>query len=112
MKNTVKLELKKAIRNKFFLIAVIIGCVVTTFSALYNMEQNYSETENIRRMESQSATVFNQDPASFNLFNRWVGGEAYSFGSSAFFLSFRFWSPYRTAGPIARKKRAAMCVTW
>lgn len=37
MKNTIKLEIHKAIKNKLFVISVLLGCAITILSLIYQV---------------------------------------------------------------------------
>ncbi|HBM79807.1 MAG TPA: hypothetical protein DD426_03060 [Clostridiaceae bacterium] len=88
MWNTFKLEIKKSVMNKFFLIAVIIGFGITVFSALYNIDRYYYDLETVSRIERNTGAVYNPTSAGLTIFNCWIGGEGYTLGSSAFFFIF------------------------
>lgn len=76
-----RLELNKALKNKFFYVAIIIGSFITVLSLIYNIniyQKNFSvDTENVNPMYG-----------AFSLFNLWIGGEPFSFGSAAYFCVF------------------------
>lgn len=88
MRNTVKLELRKAIKNKFFLASVVIGCVVTIFSALYKLTTYYNGLETTRMSEIKMHMTYNPMQRASNLFNCWIGGEAFTLASTVFFFIF------------------------
>lgn len=76
-----KMEIRKALRNKFFYISILIGCVITMFSLAYNIEIYQVD------MANQTGTSNPMYGAS-NLFNRWIGGEPFSLGTAAYFFLF------------------------
>lgn len=76
-----KMEIRKALRNKFFYISILIGCVITMFSLAYNIEIYQVD------MSNQTGTSNPMYGAS-NLFNRWIGGEPFSLGTAAYFFLF------------------------
>lgn len=84
----IQLELKKALKNRYFLIAILVGSFITTLAFLYNvgMYQN-----NIEAKAHYAATTFVQENPLVdltNLFSRWVGGEDYTLGSVVYFFVF------------------------
>ena len=82
MKEMLKLEFRKALRNKSFYISLIIGCIITMFSLVYNIEIYQNEIMMIQ------GDRLNPMYGVLSLFNRWIGGEPFSFGSSAYFFVF------------------------
>lgn len=88
MSTILKIELKKAIKNKGFAIAIIIGMILAVLSLIYciniykrdiNATVDYAEKFNI---------VYNPDTASHTIFNKWIGGEGNSLGTSVYFFIF------------------------
>lgn len=47
MKNAVKIELKKAIKTRYFFITVVIGILITMLSLVYNIQIIQQAEENI-----------------------------------------------------------------
>ena len=82
LKEMLKLEFRKALRNKSFYISLIIGCIITMFSLVYNIEIYQNEIMMIQ------GDRLNPMYGVLSLFNRWIGGEPFSFGSSAYFFVF------------------------
>src|SRR5690625_3196507 len=78
-KNLLKIELTKAIKNKFFVTTLIIGLVFTLFSAWYRIDL-YQYTQ--WQLNNSGG---NQMTQAFNLYNNWIGGEAISLGFVFFF---------------------------
>lgn len=81
MKNAVKIELKKAIKTRYFFITVVIGILITMLSLVYNIQIIQQAEENIYE-------GYNPCYEGYTLFNHWVGGEAYSLGSSLYYFVF------------------------
>ena len=87
-KNVVIMELKKALHNKFFIIALTIGFLLNLMSALYSIE-TYNETKSmIDAQLSQMIVKVNPMIQSEGLYNNWIGGEVFSFGFGLFFTLF------------------------
>lgn len=77
----VKLEISKAIKNKFFLTTLIIALIFTLLSAWYMIDLYYY-TQNAMRIHGITG---NPMTPAFSLFNHWVSGESTSFGFTLFF---------------------------
>jgi hypothetical protein len=88
MKNTLKLELRKAFFNKFFFIALIILIIPCILSLLYNVDIFNKDIENMNRMGKIMNTKYNPDLGGGTIFNFWIGNEARSLGSTIFFYIF------------------------
>lgn len=88
-KRMIRLELRKALRNKMFYGAIVIGCVITMFSLVYNVGRYWQDLPLMR------AAGANPAYESSSLFNMWIGGEPFSLGSSIYFFVF----PLLTAIP-------------
>lgn len=84
-KRTLYLECKKAIRNRLFIIAIAIGCMVTLCSLIPQVKSYY---RGIQVVNGFSEVFQHRNPhAAMNtLYNHWVGGETYTLGSSVYFL--------------------------
>lgn len=84
MKETIKLELKKAFQNKFFWISIAIGILITFFSFFYNIKLYLDYRVDVETfMESQNPMT-----EMFTAFNTWIGGEPFSLGTSIYFFVF------------------------
>lgn len=77
----VKIELKKAIKNKFFIITLIIANIFALFSALYMIE-SYFDVKHQIKIHGAGGNPMTQ---SFSLFNHWIGGESQSLGYTVYF---------------------------
>jgi ABC-type transport system involved in multi-copper enzyme maturation permease subunit len=90
MKNTLKLELRKALINKLFFGAIIILFIPSLMSFLYRAGSYELEKEYLEN----AAKIFGENYENpqlggrFTLSNNWVGGESYTLGSSIFFYIF------------------------
>ena len=79
MKQTLKLEILKAFKNKFFVAAILIGCVITFLSFLNAIIL----TENFNANMADNPTL-----AMNTLYNNWIGGEVFSLATSLYFFIF------------------------
>ena len=86
--NTVKLECRKAICNKYFLLVVLIGCAITFFSLIPNLQSYYKDINDIKNFEKEFSVIYNSMAPIETVFNHWIGGEAYTPGSADFFFLF------------------------
>ncbi|MCI9639902.1 MULTISPECIES: hypothetical protein [unclassified Emergencia] len=85
--NIVKLECKKAICNKFFILVVVIGIGITFLSLIPSLESYLQDMEAHLRI-SEEFGLRNPLMPMETLFNHWIGGEPHSTGSQDYFLLF------------------------
>lgn len=88
MKNILKLEIEKALKNKFFIFAIFLGFLVTFLSFLYNYEMYSNMLSNTAYNENAFDIEYNSFIGMTTLYNSWVGGEAYTLGSTIYFFIF------------------------
>ena len=79
MKNTIKLEIHKAIKNKLFVISVLLGCAITILSLIYQV--------NVSSLDF-AASGKNPMISAYTVFSTWIGGDGYSLGASVYFFIF------------------------
>lgn len=79
MKNTIKLEIHKAIKNKLFVISVLLGCAITILSLIYQVNVSSLDFATIEKNPMISA---------YTVFSTWIGGDGYSLGASVYFFIF------------------------
>ena len=86
-KRTLYLECRKAIRNRLFVIAIAVGCIVTLCSLIPQVKSYY---RGIQVVNGFSEVFQHRNPhAAMNtLYNHWVGGETHTLGSSVYFFIF------------------------
>ena len=84
-KRTLYLECRKAIRNRLFVIAIAVGCIVTLCSLIPQVKSYY---RGIQVVNGFSEVFQHRNPhAAMNtLYNHWVGGETHTLGSSVYFF--------------------------
>ena len=81
-----KLELKKAFKNKFFWISVVLGCLITLLSFEHMVNMYY---EGMSAISGNSTDIIYDPHIGINtVFNCWIGGEPFSLGSSIYFFVF------------------------
>lgn len=80
----VKLELKKAIKNKSFITTLTIASTFALFSAWYMIDSYFA----IHQQYKIHGSNGNPMTQHFSLFNHWIGGEASSLGYTLFFTLF------------------------
>ncbi len=88
MKNLLYIELRKSLKNKFFIFSVAFGFVISFFSFLYNFELYRNEMEEIILFAAEFEREYNPHLGISTLYNSWVGGEASTLGSTVFFFIF------------------------
>lgn len=74
------IELKKAIKNKFFITTLIITCLFALFSAWYKIDSYFYFKE-----QGSYFNTGNPMTQASSLFNHWIGGEHSSLGFTLFF---------------------------
>ena len=86
MCSVLKLELKKAFKNKFFWISVVLGCLITLLSFKHMVNMYY---EGMSAISGNSTDIIYDPHIGINtVFNCWIGGEPFSLGSSIYFFVF------------------------
>lgn len=86
MCSVLKLELKKAFKNKFFWISVVLGCLITLLSFEHMVNMYY---EGMSAISGNSTDIIYDPHIGINtVFNCWIGGEPFSLGSSIYFFVF------------------------
>lgn len=86
MCSVLKLELKKAFKNKFFWISVVLGCLITLLSFEHMVNMYY---EGMSAISGNSTDIIYDPHIGINtVFNSWIGGEPFSLGSSIYFFVF------------------------
>lgn len=83
-----KIEIKKAICNRSFLIAVIVGMVLAVLSLVYQVNMYNTQKENLDAYIETVDIIYNPDVTSNILFNCWIGSEAGSLGTIIYFFVF------------------------
>lgn len=81
MRECIKLELKKAFRNKFFWISIVIGIGITLLSFYTNIG-SYLEAASVK-YEGKNPMI-----EGWSAFSSWIGGEPFSVGTSLYFFLF------------------------
>ncbi len=87
LKNTIKLECRKAVCNRFFFLAVLIGIVLTFFS-LVPMVQSFNQDMAQHQQISETFGLRNPLMHMESLFNHWIGGEGGTAGAADYFFLF------------------------
>ena len=77
-----KMECRKALGNRFFVITLCVGSFFCLISALYNVEAYYQGQQQLKELGGNPMTQ------AFGLFNSWIGGEQTSLGYLLFFTLF------------------------
>jgi hypothetical protein len=87
MKNLLKTELRKALKNKFFIFSVLLGMFFVIISAFYVLRVYYSELGTIGIINQIKEKGIQQNPIieGTTLYNSWIGGEGLSLGYTLFF---------------------------
>lgn len=82
MKNLIKMELKKAIFSKFFLMGLAVLLLFSVMSGIYMVENRVDYNPEIITTDEyyfeNGKFVMNPDLPLFGFYNSWVGGEALS----------------------------------
>lgn len=104
--NMLKLELKKAICNKLFFLCIFMGCIITMFSFIPNLQSYYRDINTFKEIQSSGTVVYNSYAPLNSLFNHWIGAEAITMGSVSYFFLFPILisMPYGWSYRIEKKK--------
>lgn len=85
MKHSVSLEMRKAIKNVPFWVVVVIGCVMTTISAVMRISTYLDSETYIQKMYANGRAVDSFVDGT-TLFNNWIGADVSSIGFSLFYF--------------------------
>jgi len=88
MKNLLKIEFMKSLKNKYFVFSVVFGFLVTILSFLYNYELYTTAVKDTELANNTFGIIYNPMNGMNTLYNSWVGGEAYTIGTTVFFFIF------------------------
>lgn len=88
MKNIIKLEVNKALKNRLFFISVILGCIITILSLQYNINVYHNNLATLKDMALSSPEGYKVLTPAYTVFNNWIGGEPFSLGTAIFFFVF------------------------
>ena len=101
MKNLIKMEFKKAIFSKFFLLGLALLLLFSILSGIYMVESRVDYNPKIITTDEyyfeNGKFVMNPDLPLFGFFNSWVGGEAIS----VFQVIFYYLLPVASVIPFA-----------
>jgi hypothetical protein len=86
--NTIKLECKKAICNKFFLLIIVVGFIITLFDFFHMVQEYYRGLDALAKMNAEQGVLYNPLTAMSSLFNSWIGMSDLSAGSVQYFFLF------------------------
>lgn len=86
--NMIKLECRKAILNKFFLLSILIGIGLTFFSLVPRVKGYYHDLNMMQEVQSRLSTIHNPYAPLESLFNHWIGSDANTPGSVNYFFIF------------------------
>lgn len=88
MSNILKIELNKAIKNKGFTIAIMLGMILAVLSLIYSINI-YKRDKNATADYAQKYNiVYNPEAEAHTIFNNWIGGEGGSLGTAIYFFIF------------------------
>ncbi len=85
--NLLRIELRKSLRNRFFLFALFVGLLFVLLSACSRLSQEFSESGFRAFVDRQleSGVIDRPIVPASTLYNNWIGGEITSVGFSMFF---------------------------
>jgi ABC-type transport system involved in multi-copper enzyme maturation permease subunit len=81
-------ECKKAIFNKFFLMVIVIGCIITLFSFFPRVQTYYHDMALDARLSAEQDVVYNSYAPMESLFAYWIGDDSMTSGSVLYFFLF------------------------
>ena len=87
MKRLLRLELKKALKNRFFVLSVSIMTLFAVLSAVYMYQNNSAVLYGIvgERFAENGKLIDNPMLSLLGFYNAWVGGENLSLAYSVFY---------------------------
>ena len=91
MKELLKIEFKKSLKNKSFYVSIIIASVFTILSLIFCINNYQNDMRMMRDLSRQSEIThitYAPQMQVDTLFNHWVGGEPVSLGTSVYFFIF------------------------
>lgn len=100
----VRIEIRKAILNKFSAFSVIIGCAITMLSLVYNIDVYQRHLYMLEELSKTTSVIENPVPEMFSLFNHWIAGSHFHLGPPCIFLFFHCLLRFLMVGLIVRKK--------
>lgn len=83
-----KIELKKAIYNRGFIIALSIGIFLSILSLIYQINVFTKQNTMLNKYLQNVDISYNPDLTGDILFNKWIGAEGGSLGSIVYFFVF------------------------
>lgn len=103
---TLKMELQKAFKNKFFYIAIIIGCIIVTISTVHFIRIDKAEIEMVSGFERKFGIKYNTSQDIATPFGRWIGSESFSLGASIYYFIFPLMVAIPYGWSYSREKRS------
>lgn len=79
MKNILKLEITKAVKNKFFLFSITFGCLLGIVTQIDESITYFRDMEYVKKGKYLSS-------AGYSVFNSWIGAPDFSVAVSVFFF--------------------------
>lgn len=101
-----KMELKKAFNNQYFVIILIIALVVAIYSALFVIEQYSWIKENDALAKQITEFTTNPDLAMATSFSRWIGQDFLTLASALFFVLFPLFSAFPFAWSLLEEQKS------
>lgn len=86
MRNVLKIEIKKALCSRLFVITLIVATTITLVNAIQAIIR-YHETLQMDKVSQQMSSILaNPDLSMITLFNHWIGGDYVTVTSTLYFL--------------------------
>lgn len=100
MKRLLRLELKKALKNRFFVLSVSIMTLFAVLSAVYMYQNNSAVLYGIvgERFAENGKLIDNPMLSLLGFYNAWVGGEIYPLRTRCSIRSYRSQQRCHTRG--------------
>lgn len=86
MKELLRIEVRKSLKNRLFLIVVVIGIGLSIYSALENFRHYQTYWEMFSMAERTTGLKYNPNASIVTLFNTWIGEDFSSVATSLFYL--------------------------
>lgn len=84
----IKIELRKALKNKIFYATILVAIGITILSLIYSLSIYKKSNIGIDEYAKANSIVYNPDVQTNILFNEWIGGEGGSLGTVIYYFIF------------------------
>lgn len=94
MRSALKLELKRALRNKWFFIAICTATAIGLINVGYMAYNHYDTVVRIAEMQEYLGAEADPVVHAYSLFNSWIGADISTIAYSVFYLAFPLFATF------------------